>query len=380
MSTRPIRFVGQDLLRIKCNVLVLCLHMTQRIILKWPKFPPQDALGLVFNLFHVLSPMSVVSLIGISGFCGVRGKSLNVRRVFVLWLQIWFYYLFGCIVHRAHGFKAKIFGLGLCPQESWYIPVYFRFITIQPGINLFVQSLSKIEYMCLCLCIFIYKILYFIRWKSFFWKWDTDGYDGETVSHMSMVYMIMGFFGLHGNPLPKILTPLATIGCYYVGLLSFSGLFPRWMRILSPWLRRALTEPVKYCSPFWIICSMFRVLSFHLIPIDGRSQLGRSICFIAERAFAIFLFHGHYAYVMSKLCFIWLRFQFFQRSGRMQKYKHLYKSALTVSVGSVAFDTFRCFLSDVILMVLDWLSRILMCKASFSSLRRKNFLRLGYVL
>jgi hypothetical protein len=67
-------------------------------------------LNMMENIFvfcNMVSWTAVDSFIGIGSFCGIRSKTLNLRRIFLLWLEICFYNLFGLGVHRLYGLEVK---------------------------------------------------------------------------------------------------------------------------------------------------------------------------------------------------------------------------------------------------------------------------------
>jgi hypothetical protein len=320
---------------------------------------PTSPRRYVFLFWNMLCFTSVNGFFGIGAFCGIRGRLLNIRRAFSLWLEVFFYNCFGWTVNWLYGrgFVYSEVKFPLASGWNWFPKVYFKFLMIQPGINIFAQSLSKIEYIYLCISILVYRALNFKFWNFWLWPMTWQEKYGLCLAYMCSIYIIIGYFGLHGNPLPNAMTFLAMWFCYYVGVRTCSG-NPLWQLGKSRlWLQIALLSIRDRTSVLVTIIATLRILCFSVLAIDAKSCVGKCILFLAGKSFAILLFHIHMC-INDLLFSQWLLIDSVIGSGMDVKYMWSFKNVCLVSLFSVAMDGFRVFFSDIVMLIID---KVVMC-------------------
>jgi hypothetical protein len=169
---------------------------------------------------------------------------------------------------------------------------------------------------------------------------------------MSIVYIIVGYFGLHGNPIPKAMTFLAVAGCYYISMRICSGHPLFKLEKGQLWLDSALTGIRKRTSVFLTVFVTLRILCFSVLPLNAKSCVGKCILLVAGRAFSILLFHEN-KWIRSVLYARWLRIRDVFESEIEVKYMYHFKSICLVSLFCVALDGFRILFSDMIMLIID---------------------------
>jgi hypothetical protein len=217
------------------------------------------------------------------------------------------------------------------------------------------QSLSKTRCAFVSFLTLFYRLLFFSNWDTFFIFRDKLSTDGVTVLFMGSVYVIVGYFGLHGNPMPAPLTWLVLSLCYYVGCTSLWGNPPSFFRFVRPWIASALLTVRSKISGFVFITSTMRVLSYAAIPLSG--NFARCVSWLGSLTFAVLLIHTHPCidvHIFSE----WLRGRDVIGLPCDKKFWISLKRVTGVAIASMAMDTFRILILQVVVLVMDILGVI----------------------
>jgi hypothetical protein len=154
-----------------------------------------------------------------------------------------------------------------------------------------------------------------------------------------------GYFRLHGNPLPAIVTYAACVfmffAQYYLLRHKIDRFFPEHLRHFACTFTG---EYANYTNLGSIMFTFMIMLSLRTIAIRG--GLGTAVCFVASHVFAIYLTHQHPAHRSSFYHQLFRMREFKETPWMCCKYHYLF--CLTTCLGSVFFDIFRAKLFDTV--------------------------------
>jgi hypothetical protein len=169
------------------------------------------------------------------------------------------------------------------------------------------QSLTKIYYRRAAMAVAFFKIMYWAGLPAYYWPRDDWSKNGMTVAHMATMYVIAGFFALHGNPMSQKVTLIAlgvcTVFTYLVWVGKMPDLSRRFPRRLT-WLWPAFTNIVSGCSPFVMLYGMIQAMAYDFIEIEGRMRY--VVLFLSTRLLAVLLIADH-KYMRGAMYARWFR-------------------------------------------------------------------------
>lgn len=207
-TARPARMTSLELLRVKSMFATTWSHMS--VYVPFSIAPGSDEakkssqVELVYCLVCALQHPSVNTFLAIGALFGVRSRTLNVRRLFGLWYQIWFFHIFTILLTGKHRQLSGARLWALCcafgSVRNWYAQRYFYFALLIPGINRCILSLRKIDMKIVLAAIILTKIYVYRGIAAFYWDRHWMAVYGFTLKHMLSMYVTMAYFAVYGNP------------------------------------------------------------------------------------------------------------------------------------------------------------------------------------
>lgn len=263
------RQAGIDLLRLIAVMMIATVHFLGQGILYNTEFGSFNTKAA--RIIESLAIVCVNLFILISGYFGITGKGLNIRRLLDMILMIAFFSGGSYIYYSAVGqntFHFIDFGKSLIPymfEGYWFIRVYLILSVLAPFINIGLLRLSKKSYTILLLICFIcFSVLPSV---SDTFK-NNDGYD---ILHFVYIYVIGGYIRLH---LPKKPRP---VYCF-LGYLFCSGV---------TFLCSVYGDGLRYWAYDFISVVPAAVLLF--LAFSQLTFSSKPISYIARSSLAIFV-------------------------------------------------------------------------------------------
>jgi hypothetical protein len=293
--TSTCREVGVEVARLKSMVMICYWHFARddRFNLRQWSGASSDRNGKFIAMLGAVFAPVVNTMIGISGVFGIHSSRLNVRRIFLLWFQVWCYNRIWQMAGRISQWPMQLsptemlFPVGT--HNNWFVHSYFRVSFILPMLNVWLRSLTKLRYALLVLILCIFQVCdnYFIEKKRWLVYFPGDK-TGRSPEFMVVMYVISGYFGLYGFPLPNF---VAVVWLVIWGILTYKFYHNdivvkgRWA---IPWVWHSINlaeyEPRQVGL---IIYGILELHSYRLLRI-GRT-LGNVICFFSMKSFVILL-------------------------------------------------------------------------------------------
>lgn len=148
-----------ELLRIVCMLFIISGH----IIMKYTN----DSLGSIeYYISNILRSFFIVSVNCFVIITGYFGLSLNIKKLFKMAMQVWFYSVFIYFItlflgiHKLDIKKDILFFAPIITKRYWYITVYFVLCIISPLLNIVINNLDKEKFKrLLIVCIPIFYII-----------------------------------------------------------------------------------------------------------------------------------------------------------------------------------------------------------------------------
>lgn len=281
-----------DLVRGVCQFFNTWVHF--RVI--WVPKPPMGFAGVVYRVISLCQPFGNMSMMLISGFCGITSSRLNFQRLFVLWLQVMFYRKCGeiAIMNTSARFLIRDMFFGFFPfyrflldGAYWYVTVYFQLALLTPVLNAIGQNLTKLEFR-----VYIIAILMIFFFDCRVAHVEHRFWGVSSPLFMSGMYMIGGFLRYHQESLPVFFTlglfVLSFCVRYYLSLGPWKFMFQNKFRQF----RCALGPPLAHSSdsflaPLMMISGLAGIIRVRL----GKSLSDISL-FLGEHSLSVFLIHN----------------------------------------------------------------------------------------
>jgi hypothetical protein len=198
---------------------------------------------------------------------------MNTKRIFSLYSVVLFYGLILFIIAlflKETSFSFKNLVVACIPfvgGKRWFVETYMLLMIFSPFLNKLLCSLTKKSYAALI----IIQLLIFSVWPSFFPSAPIlDG--GYGLTNFITVYMIVGYYKLHGTPFKK----WVLLGSFIV---SVTAIFLFAIFKENAW---------AYCFIFNIIASV----SLFLFVTKCKDRSCKVINVIASTTFGVYLIHS----------------------------------------------------------------------------------------
>lgn len=229
------RLLWADVIRVLAIVMVVLIHTTAPIILRFNEYSPLE--WNYANMLNSASRMSIALFVMISGsFLLEKKESLNqflskrLKRILVPWLvwgtiQLLYNYNFSLTEIFAGNFQSKL--LATYFGGFWFMPLILGLYLITPFIKPFAQSASKKEWK-----------YFFILWFLFVPTLTTLNLELEKNISLQLPiwikylgYYLFGFYAVHKLRLPKKLnSQMGILSALFVTLIALHTWFQANLR------------------------------------------------------------------------------------------------------------------------------------------------------
>jgi hypothetical protein len=279
-------------------------HMWYGMWSNWPILFKADCLPstkLVQALFLATQRPSTNSFLGMGVIFGVNSRAYNLRRLFAVWFQVWFFHIlslfFGSGTVDFADIRLWDLFRGIASAENWYVQLYIFFALLTPGINRCILAIRRSHFRIAVLTIMLFKISAHRELPGFYWHRDLGAIRGYSIGHMLSMYVTMGYFAIHGNPLPRSVT----VCLYYLlhwfymnvdyGVWGQPWVLEKVLHIPACllWISKPILQ-IGHRTPFAMIFAVVEILVFRSIQGVG-AALGDGVLFMSKRTFAVLLLH-----------------------------------------------------------------------------------------
>jgi hypothetical protein len=303
---------------------------------------------LAMSIILTQASTSVNNLIAISGYFGITSR-FNARRLLMLYLSIVFYTRFGWF--HTSGILGK--KLRLTRNSAYYFPLSFReyrFHTryvamslIAPVLSEGARNLGKTAYRNLFFVLFGMAVL-----SSSYIKL-LDSPTGCTVPFIVILYLICGYFRLHGWGFGKILACVFWLGCYrfhWEFLFTerpqklVDKYFPNFFVLRNSVFNDMASVPFgDYRVLSVIMLTLANIILFReVVSISG--PLGNCFCFLGRYCCAIYTLSNGLG--RANPFHFMLSYKGFERPEDNCFWNHI-RFSFSESIGCVTFEIFRDF-------------------------------------
>lgn len=281
------RNYGLDLLKILSMVMVVLLHATSYGI-KNTLCLPLSAKWLDIVVIRSLSGVAVNCFVLINGYFMCQ-KKLNMKHLFKLWCQVFFYstviYILLIAIPSAGITFSKLqlikSVLPVMSNSYWFFNAYLALMLLSPLLNHFIQHLNKEEHRN---AIIILLILFSIISTIDFICDPFGSAYGYSVVWFIVLYIIAAYIRIYGLKMkhPFIIYTIVTIA----ELIIFTLLqFPK-----SAHIRFLFTLQTYYNSVFVLLGAISLFIFFMNLKINGKN-ITSIIKWIVPKSFAVYLIH-----------------------------------------------------------------------------------------
>lgn len=265
-----------EALRIVAMIFIVLLHanyfslgsISQADILSSP-FP-----SFVRMFCEQICIVGVNIFVLISGWFGIRPTFKGAVSILY---QVFFFSLLILLVGIIVGIPIpglKIIKLFYFGGHYWFIPAYLCLYTISPILNSYIDSSNRNEALLIILAYFCLEFMYG-------WLADMAAFNaGYSAMSFIGLYLIARYINKYPTRL-KSIKPVFSFGLY----LAFS-IIPTIIALFGLKYIGHAFSPIKYCSPFVVLASLFLFLTFQGLQIKSKF-----INWIAASVFAVYIIH-----------------------------------------------------------------------------------------
>lgn len=290
------RQANYELLRIVAMLMIITLHYLDKgkvLGLLTEKLNTTRYLAWILKSFCIVS-MNVYVLI--SGYFGVK-QHFNIRKLFVLWRQVFFYSIVIAAICYATGFillkelnfyTISAYIVPITTEQYWYVTAYFILFLFMPFLNAGIKQLSKKQFQqMLVVTLVLFSVSKTILPLEL--PIDKGGYDALS---FFVLYLIGGYIKLYGISLLQ--KKSASLMLY---LASTIGVFVLTLLIQAIYLETGKLGKIIYYSFDYnhilvMTGSIGLFLLFGHIEVKDNS-LSKFICTVSSATFGVYLIHEH---------------------------------------------------------------------------------------
>lgn len=281
------RNYGLDLLKILSMVMVVLLHATSYGI-KNVSCIPLSPKWFTIATIRSISGVAVNCFVLINGYFMCQ-KKLNIKHLFKLWLQVFFYstfiYILLVVIPSAEVTFSKFqFLKSILPVMSnsyWFFNSYLALMLLSPLLNHFIQHLNKEEHRnAIIILLILFSIIPTINFIS-----DPFGSAyGYGVVWFIVLYIIASYIRIYGLKMnhPFTVYTIVTIAELLINILYQ---FPKSGRI-----KFLFTLQTYYNSLFVLLGAISLFMFFMNLEIKGKNMTS-IIKWIVPKSFAVYLIH-----------------------------------------------------------------------------------------
>lgn len=281
-NTRPLRESSFELLRIIAMVMIIFHHFAVHSGFEW-NASSLPASYFWCNFISMGGQVGVNIFVLISGYFLAGGKSqlFNVKKVFRLWGQVFFYSAAIYIAFIITGTKGNILQVFFPITSSawWFASTYFVLFLIHPFLNKLMACLDKRSYQnLLVLLVTCWGIIPTLTGSQ---------YEGNNLTWFITLYAISGYVRLYGFN-PKVTPKHYAILCGIFAALAylFSVVYTifgtRWGLSLTTYYYGQVKLPI-------LLVSLTLFMAFATLKMDYHKWIN----IIASATFGVYLIHDH---------------------------------------------------------------------------------------
>lgn len=281
------REYGVDLLRIVSMFMVILLHMTTfgGILGSCEPNTPNYYITLFVQVVCFCA-FNCYALI--SGYLGVNGKELKVRRIVYLWLQVFFYtmlisfvFAFFDLAVADKNFMLNAF-LPVTRKQYWYFTAYFALFFFAPFFNKMINSCSNRQLKQLGISIIIVLSIIPIFFKNDIFH-EMNGYSFVWLAALYVLGGIIKKLDL----VHKIKMPVIVV--VYIASVLITMVHKSLENVITSKLFSA-NLLISYISPTILAISLCILITFAKMKIKNKFSI-KLIAFFAPLSFSVYLIH-----------------------------------------------------------------------------------------
>lgn len=162
----------------------------------------EGIMGVLVRCAYIMILPAVNVYVLISGYFLVDAK-WNVKRIALLWLQVFFYSVLCYMVMLATGYAdftpsgALKVVLPVSGNQYWFARVFWVFSLFAPFEAILLRGLTKKQYQCLLAVI----VVIFSLWRSFLpFATTVNNEDGNSIMWFGILFTFAAYLKLHGDP------------------------------------------------------------------------------------------------------------------------------------------------------------------------------------
>ena len=222
-------------------------------------------------------------------------KPFKIKRVFSLWLQVFFYSLLLYVVCLLIGKADFSFGtllkvvLPISGNQYWFARVYFGLYLLSPFLNLFIQHLSKKQFQLMLLI----SVLLFSLWRSFLpFAVTLNSEGGNSIIWFIVLYFFGAYLKLHG--LPERINSRKILVCVTIVMLLFAYGSIVCLHFISEYFGFG-GKGVSLFSEFTAFPILFSAISVFAFSICNaeriKGRVAKVVLWFSESTFSVYLIH-----------------------------------------------------------------------------------------
>ncbi|MBE5847869.1 MAG: acyltransferase [Lachnospiraceae bacterium] len=307
-----------ELLRIIAMLMIISLHYLDKggILCDAAK-GPTAAVDFLAWWIEALCVSSVNVYVLISAYF-LADADYKPRRAVKVWAQTFFYSAGIFVIMFASGaltvqesdlYHALTCILPITEEHYWFVTAYILMVLFAPLMNASLKSLEKKTYqkglLFLFLILSLAPTILPVKLPT-----DRGGYDAVW---FLFLYLLGAYMKIHGLAISyanvkarnAAMSPLRYRAiCFMLYLLLSAAIFmSMWfvsgVHALTGKLGDYITRQYHYNSALCLVSSVLLFLVFENLELSNE-KIGRSICFLAEGSFGVYLIHEH-----STLRYLW---------------------------------------------------------------------------
>lgn len=269
--TKKVRSSNFELLRIFAMTSIILYHCLSEYA------PKVEDERLALSMYYILHWGVPVFLL-ISGFFSVK---FSVKKIIHFWLYCAIWMIISYLLSCAMGFRQfDVHSFGTCflpisHSTLWFVPFYFWLIILSPLLNPALAQMDDRK-LFITLIVLLSATLYF----SFIWN-SKIIQAGKSIIYFICIYVLGAFLRrCVSKKNLSLRTLLLCEGVFIITVIVASFILPfHHLKIVQKLV-------FYYVSPGLILSAVLLFLIFSRIKIQSRL-----INYVAESAFAIYLFH-----------------------------------------------------------------------------------------
>lgn len=292
-GNKQVRNVAFDILRLVAMLMVTMLHITGHGLEETTIEPFSGAYWITLFL-NTFSLVAVNCFVLISGYF-LSTKTTSVKKLAILWLQVWTYsvliYIVLCFIPGINvNFRISTLIECMCPllsNQYWFFTCYFLLYLIAPILNKLVESWSQQEYRkALIILVVAFSVIPSVSiWGDSFGTNRGYSFIWFTILYLIAAYIRKFDFQWPVHPAVAYLIPCAALCVFQVAVSAWN---PGMGSIQS-----FLSNQCSYNGPL-VLCASVGLLAWAKnASLKAREGQAKVISTMASLSFGVYLLHDH---------------------------------------------------------------------------------------